>query len=131
MNSKIFNKTGLEFFSGETAVLSGTGRSLEFLLLFGQAKRRRKIKFAPTIMKYSIHYAVSKCIFPDLGLFRSALNAFYIQIRWLKPTAMDTNLPLLQISALARLGAPKEALSCSKIPSVIPCAGTIGLRLKY
>jgi len=47
MNSKIFNKTGLEFFSGETAVLSGMGRSLEFLLLFGQAKRRRKIKTAP------------------------------------------------------------------------------------
>jgi len=61
-------------------------------------------------MKYSIHCAVSKCISSDLGLFRSALYAFYIQIRWLKPTAMDTNLPLLQISSLAHLGSlPADA----------------------
>jgi len=40
-------------------------------------------------MKCIIHCAVNKYICPDLGLLRSALYAFNIQIRWLKPTAMD------------------------------------------
>jgi len=63
--------------------------SLDLLLLFHQGKSRRKIKIAPAHKSCIHHCAVNKCICPDLGLLRSAMYAFNIKIRWLKPTAMD------------------------------------------
>jgi hypothetical protein len=41
-NSSNFNKTALKFFSEVSLDLSENIRSLDFLLLFGQAKSKRK-----------------------------------------------------------------------------------------
>jgi hypothetical protein len=63
-------RQALNFFSEETAVLSGKMRSLDFLPLFGQAKSGRKIKERRFF--FHCHYHILRCVSGAFGLGMTA-----------------------------------------------------------